>query len=52
MQYTIISLMKKHEYFMLQKSLKKSVLVLWQNQKNTEKMTFEYDLGNFVYDSI
>ena len=24
----------------------------WTNQKNTEQMSFEYDLGNFVYDSI
>ena len=51
MQYTIYSLMKKHEHFTSKKSFF-VVLVLWQNQKNTEKMTFEYDLGNFVYDSI
>ena len=32
MQYTIYSLMKKHEHFML----KKNVLALWIFQKNTE----------------
>ena len=48
MQYTICSLLKKPEYFMLQKSFKKcSGTLLF-----TEKITFEYDLGNFVYDSI
>ena len=45
---TIISLLKKPEYFMLQKSLKKcSGTLLF-----TEKVTFEYDFGNFLYDSI
>ena len=49
MQYTIYSLLKKPEYFMLQKSFKNncSGTLLF-----TEKITFEYDLGNFVYDSI
>ena len=41
-------LLKTHEYFMLQKKITKYVLVLCF----LPKITFEYDLGNSVYDSI
>ena len=44
--------MKKPEYFMLTKRIKEIVLALCFFQKNTEQMTFEYDLNHFVYDSI
>ena len=54
MKYAIyyLSISEKAWILHASKKLKTIVLVLWQNQKNTEKMTFECDLGNFVYDSI
>ena len=51
MQYTVYSLLKKQEHCMFQQSFKKCSGTL-AKPKNTENMTFEYDLGNFVYDSI
>jgi len=47
MQYTVYSLLKKDEHCTFQKKEEENLLVLWENPKNT-KITFEYDLGNFV----
>ena len=52
MQYTIYSLMKKHEHFMFFKKCLRNVLVLWCNQKIPKKLTFECESNHFVYDSI
>ena len=45
MQYTVYSLLKKPEYKKLNENCSGTLLF-------TEKVTFEDDLGHFLYDSI
>ena len=49
MQYTTNSLLKKHGEVMSEKKIEKSFGVFYLF---SEKVTVEYDLGNFLYDSI
>ena len=49
MQYTIYSLLKKHGEVKAEKSYKDHFLAY---RYFSEKITFAYYLGNFLYDSI
>ena len=49
MQYTINSLLKKHGEVKAEKTYKNHFVAY---SYFSEKVTFEYDLGNFLYDSI